>query len=182
MTTTIDILESLQKWLQDKVCSQFKFKKPDDENVSGAYNYTLVNPSVFLMFPPSKDVNNNNAVIPSVTIQFDNRTDTPTTNEGIMHVRLNFATWDPGMHTNDGFKRNVEGWRDVLNFVEATLQELKNTEFVDGIRVLKERGIESGPISEQGAIIDFYPYWFAYVSFYCGFKITSTKKKYSEFL
>ncbi|MBR1625594.1 MAG: hypothetical protein IJ681_00450 [Bacteroidales bacterium] len=181
MTTSIDILETIQKWLKSEVCSQFKFKKPNDDNISG-YNYETVNPDVFLMFPPTRDVNDNKAVVPSITVQFDKRTDLTTKSQGVMHVRLNFATWDPGVHANGEFQRNVEGWRDVLNFVEATLREIENTEYIDNIRIIKEREIESGPLSEQGAIIDFYPYWFSYISFYCEFRVVSTKKKYSELL
>ncbi|MGN0015511.1 MAG: hypothetical protein ACI37T_08860 [Candidatus Gastranaerophilaceae bacterium] len=182
MTTSIEVLESIQAWLKDNVCSEFKFKKPDDENTANGYNYELVSPEVFLMFPPTKDVNGNKPVVPSITVQFDERSDALIKGKNTMHIRLNFATWDPGLHTGDGFQRNIEGWRDVLNFVEATLRGLENAEFINDIRIVKELEIKNGPITEQDAIINFYPYWFSYISFYCEFRAISTKEKYSELL
>jgi hypothetical protein len=183
MTTTVANLETIQKWLRDGICSRLKFKKPDDNKVDGSYQYELVNPEVHLMFVPTGDTMPvDKSVIPSICVQFDERTDRTIEKEGIMHIRLQFAVWDPGIHKESGFERNREGWRDVWNFIDATLEDIRNSEFIGNIRVMKEREIKCGPVTERGAILDFYPYWFAYISFYGEFITTSTKKEYNELL
>lgn len=86
------------------------------------------------------------------------------------------------MHTQDKYERNAEGYRDVLNFVQYVEDALIKEELIGPIRIRLEDGIETGPIKEQGVIADFYPYWFAYLTFTGEFGKTSIHKKYDHLL
>lgn len=183
MTTTVAALEMIQEWLLEEVCPNVEYKKPNDEFQDGTYPYERVHPDVHIMYIPSRDISEiPHSIIPSICVQFEKRNDNAVESKGTMDFRLQFATWNPGRHVNGTFERNVEGWRDVWNFVDYTLKKIENTEFLKGIRVIKEVGIECGPISEQGALIDFYPYWFAYLKFTGEFAIAPTKEKYKHLL
>ena len=104
--------------------------------------------------------------------------------------RLCLACWNPGEHglekliprqnpaavagisyfhpTGEAAKtyaRNMEGWRDSYNFADLVLRTLEVTEYVEGLRVVKESGIKYGPFTEEGNIWDYYPYWHNWISF-----------------
>lgn len=64
---------------------------------------------------------------------------------------------------SENFKRNLEGWRDVWSFTDKVLQAIENTEYIAGLRLVKENNIEYGPFTEDGALVSYYPYWFCWV-------------------
>lgn len=66
---------------------------------------------------------------------------------------------------SDDFRRDSEGWRDVWNFVDVAIRELESTNIINGIRLVREEPIRFGPVTEQDAVVDFYPYWYAWISF-----------------
>ena len=66
---------------------------------------------------------------------------------------------------SENFKRNLEGWRDVWSFTDKVLQAIENTEYIAGLRLVKENNIEYGPFTEDGALVSYYPYWFCWVQF-----------------
>ena len=43
-------LDKIKNWLETEICSQFKFKQADDDNVDATYPYELVNPNVFILY------------------------------------------------------------------------------------------------------------------------------------
>ena len=57
------------------------------------------------------------------------------------------------------------GWRDVWSFTDKVLQAIENTEYIAGLRLVKENNIEYGPFTEDGALVSYYPYWFCWVQF-----------------
>ena len=75
-----------------------------------------------------------------------------------------------------------EGWRDAWNFVDTALRMIENAEYIGPLRVMKEDGITFGPVSEQDAVPDFYPYWFAWVEFSAEEPLTRTPKDYQHLL
>lgn len=181
--TVINNLEVVADWLRLNVCEKLTFKKPDDDKVGDSYKYALVHPDVHIMYAPTKDMMpKNRHVSPSIIVQFDTQKEYAKSHNGLIYFKLGFTTWNPGIHDNGKYERNVEGWRDVWNFVECTKEAIKNTEFINHIRVRLEDGIECGPIKEQGAIADFYPYWFAYLCFTGEFGVATNHKKYSHLL
>ncbi|GFI25483.1 hypothetical protein IMSAGC012_00593 [Lachnospiraceae bacterium] len=106
---------------------------------------------------------------------------------GQMTIQLALAAWNPGEHSGEirtpvenpdalggysykaeqsgGFKRSLEGWRDVWTFTDKVLAVLENTEYIAGMRLVKENNIEYGPFTEDGALVSCYPCWFCWGQF-----------------
>ena len=198
-------IETVKEWLSANVCPLVKLKLPDDNATDASYPYTLVNPAALSLFVPSKDrlPPKIPAPIPSVCVQvIDGNDDMIASTRGI-RIRLCFSAWDPGYHGPDIFnktgagsgyhqhynqeaaaifEKNGEGWRDAWNFVDTTLRMVENAEYLGDLRVIKEQGIKFGPVSEQDAIPDFYPFWFAWAEFSVEETLTRDHKSYSHLL
>lgn len=103
-----------------------------------------------------------------------------------MKVQFMFSTWDVGLHgkdiflrQDDGsfvrygdseegaayFRRTGGGWRDAWNFVDIALRALESTTVLGDLEIDRGANVKYGPLSEQGNIPDFYPFWFAWVEF-----------------
>lgn len=80
------------------------------------------------------------------------------------------------------FVKNGEGWRDAWNFVDTALRLIENAEYLGDLRVIKEKGITFGPVAEQDAVPDFYPYWFAWAEFSVEETLTRNPKSYQHLL
>ena len=80
------------------------------------------------------------------------------------------------------FVKNGEGWRDAWNFVDTALRLIENAEYLGDLRVIKEKGITFGPVTEQAAVPDFYPYWFAWAEFSIEETLTRNPKSYQHLL
>lgn len=183
MTTTLTNLELIADWLKENVCPYLQYKRPNDDNNDGTYNYQLINPDVHIMYIPPKDIlPEKKYAAPSILVQYDNNKNFPKERNGLINIRLGFSIWNPGLHAQDKYERNAEGYRDVLNFVQYVEDALIKEELIGPIRIRLEDGIETGPIKEQGVIADFYPYWFAYLTFTGEFGKTSIHKKYDHLL
>ena len=175
-------LEIIKNWLETEICPQFKFKQADDENVDATYQYELVNPNVFILYVPPKELIGEKNRVPSICLQFEEGSESISGGSGVLNLRLQFSIFNPGEHNFGDFKRNTEGWRDVWNFVDYIMERLRNTELIDGIRIIKENGIKYGPISDQGQIPNFYPYYFAWVSFSVEYGIPTSKAQIRNLL
>lgn len=175
-------LEKLKSWLETEICPQFEFKQPNDENVDATYTYKLVNPNVFILYVPPKELIGEANRVPSVCILFDEGNESMREASGVLNLRLQFSTFNPGEHTEGGFTRNTEGWRDVWNFVDYIMRKLRDTELIDDLRIVKENGIHYGPISDQGQIPNFYPYYFAWMTFSIEYGIPSSKAQIKDLL
>ena len=62
------------------------------------------------------------------------------------------------------FQRSADGWKDVWSFLDRTLAEIENAEYLDGIRFVKEAGVKYGQYTKDGQIADTYPYFYAWAS------------------
>lgn len=175
-------LDKIKAWLEAEICPQFKFKQANDELVDAAYPYELVNPNVFILYVPPKELIGEANRVPSICIQFDDGNESMAKASGVLNLRLQFATFNPGEHTGDGFNINTEGWRDVWNFVDHIMRKLRDTELIDDLRIIKENGIHYGPISDQGQIPNFYPYYFAWMTFSVQYGMQSSKAQIRELL
>ena len=175
-------LEKIKNWLETEICPNFKFKQADDENVDATYPYELVNPNVFILYVPPKELVGEKNRVPSICLQFEEGSESMAGGSGVLNLRLQFSIFNPGEHNFGEFTRNTEGWRDVWNFVDYIMEHLRNTELIDGIRIIKENGIKYGPISDQGQIPNFYPYYFAWVSFSVEYGIPTSKAQIRNLL
>lgn len=194
--TIVDTLETVRQWLEDNVCPLVKLKLPDDSHTDGSYEYKLVNPQAFSLFIPTTDrlPPKVAAPIPSVCVSLVQGTDKPLESAREVKIRLDFSAWDPGHHAPDlfyakdggglfikdndevlkQFQKNDLGWRDVWNFTDTALREIENAEYLNGIRVKKELGLDFGIYSEEKATPNFWPFWFSWIEF--AVEIASVRK------
>ena len=183
-----------------------KAEAPRRQRTDASYPYKLVNPAAFSLFVPSKDRTPPKvaAPIPSVCVQLTQGEDDLIEHTRGIKIRLCFSAWDPGYHgpdiyipqgngsgtyiqqynseAADFFQKNGEGWRDAWNFVDTALRLIENAEYIGDLRVIKELGITFGPVAEQDAVPDFYPYWFAWAEFSVEETLTRHAKNYDHLL
>ena len=202
----VNSIEIVKEWLAANVCPLVQLKLPDDNATDASYPYKLVNPAAFSLFIPSKDRTPPKiaAPIPSVCVQIVQGKDDMIASTRGIKIRLCFAAWDPGYHgpdifkpTGDGsgsyiqwndeeakalFLKNGEGWRDVWNFVDTALREIEDAEYINGLRLVKEDGITFGLFTEQDAVPDFYPFWYAWVELTVSEILTRNHKAYDHLL
>lgn len=209
--STVEILETITDWVRKEICANVKLKMPNDDKVDKNYNqvYELVNPAVFTMFMPGYNRLPAHAKrpIPSITVQLESGSDSLNEGKGQARINLQFSVWDPGLHGKDKFfpnkdrdvyhqldgqelldlyERNSEGWRDVWNFIDTALRKIESAEYIgfgdNKYRILKEDGIEYGPATEEKAVVDFYPYWYAWISFSVQYGLTRNNQDIQKFL
>jgi len=68
--------------------------------------------------------------------------------------------------------RSGEIWIDALSCAASLLHDFR----------IKEKGITFGPVAEQDAVPDFYPYWFAWAEFSVEETLTRNPKSYQHLL
>ena len=190
--TLVQSIDKVVDWLRESVCPQITLKLPDDDRNDGSYDVKFVNPAAFPLYVPGKDrlPPNVSAPIPSVCVQMEEGNDELKDRRRQFKIRLCLACWNPGEHGAEkwharkneqalgGFSfvkatgedaeeytRNMEGWRDSFNFMDLVLRELEGTEYINGLRLVKENGIKFGLFTEEGNIWDYYPYWHSWITF-----------------
>ena len=188
MAITTDI-DKIVEWLKKEVCQDILLKVPDDKKNDGDYNVKTTAPAAFAMYIPTQDRKPPDvaAPIPSVCVQLLKGKHSPTRHTGQMTIQLALAAWNPGEHAGEvripiktpdvlggysykieqsgDFKRSHEGRRDIWSFADKMLAALENTEYIAGMRIVKENNIEYGPFADDGAIVSYYPYWFCWIQF-----------------
>lgn len=208
--TLVQSIDKVVNWLNEKVCSQITLKLPDDYKNDESYEVEYVRPAAFPLYVPGKDrlPPSVPAPIPSVCVQFIEGSDDLTAKRRQLQIRLCLSCWNPGEHGGEFFlprkntdanfgieyyhpegeaaktyARNAEGWRDVWNFADLVLRELEGTEYIEGLRLVKESGIKYGVFTEEGNIWDYYPYWHNWISFTLEAGIVvKTPDQYADFL
>ena len=188
----VQTISTVVDWLNDKVCSQITLKLPDDYKNDAEYTVTMVNPAAFPLYVPGKDrlPPSVAAPIPSVCVQLMEGSDELLKSKRKLQIRLCLACWNPGTHGGEIFRprenpdamggvsyyriadgadqtyiRNMDGWKDSFNFDDLVLRELESTEYISGLRLVKESPIKFGLFTEDGNIWDYYPYWHNWISF-----------------
>lgn len=182
------LIDTLTAWAQVNICDHIQLKQPpmyENEPVDDGYEYTLVNPVAFPMYVPTPErlPPNIHSPYPSLCVGFAQGEDEAAKNNGVVDIQLTFAAWNPGTHggdilTPDGnggmnadnakgyFQVNAEGWRDVWRFVDIALRAIESQTVIgDCYTIDRVTPIKYGPLAQQEAIPDMYPYWFAWVIF-----------------
>ena len=193
--TLQNIIEGVAAWAQTAICDGLALKLPDDDANDGAYPGETVTPTAFPCFVPAKDrlPPGVRAPIPSVCVQLVDGKDELASGKRTVSMRLNLAVWYPGTHGAEiaapvadagqlggkkyrkytteqeltAYTRNMDGWRGAWAFADRALRAIENTEFIAGLRLVKEApdGITYGPYKEDGKEWDYYPYWFLWIDF-----------------
>lgn len=183
--TNVEILEKLEKYFSEKVCPKITLKKPNDEVVDDDYMVEYVHPSAFAMYAPATEdmMPLIPAPCPSICIQIIEGNDDLKKMNRRIDIRLSMSVWNPGIHTfenvypkegmkymssdiaDTNFSRNMDGWKDAMNFTDMILSELTRVSNMCGLNISKETPVKYGLYNQDGEIFDFYPYYFSYINF-----------------
>ena len=205
--SVVHLIDTVTEWAREAVCSQVKLKVPpeNDEANDAAYEYELATPAAFAMYLPTSEKlpPGIRSPIPSLCVRFMAGQDNPAANDGFVDIQFCFSTWDPGLHgedilvpTKDGmrakrwsgeeadayFKRNGDGWRDAWNFVDTALRAVESRTHIGGFIIDKATPVKYGPMTEQEAIVDLYPHWFAWMSFRVTYPLVRNNEDFQNFL
>lgn len=201
--SVVHLIDTVTKWAQINICDKIKLKQPPGEQNAPddfRYKYKLVTPAAFSMYVPTADKNppKFQPPTPSVCVQFVAGQDELSSAGGFVDIQLCFATWDPGTHGKDAlqpngeggykpstdgrFEKNGDGWRDAWNFVDIALQEIGRSINIGEYTIDRNTPVKYGPLTEQEAIADFYPFWFAWIGFRLNYSLMRNIEDLQEFL
>lgn len=182
--TIVGIVDSIVEWLNANVCPEVLMRLPSEDGKANdkRYEYTMVHPHAFPLYLPTRDklppkVRIN---VPSVVVQLEYGNDDPENRE--VSITLNFSGWAPGTYQDDwiipldyeseegeitGFRADYEGWRELWNFVDKTAAAVQSTTYMgQNVEVMQWEGMEFGPFREESnTVLDYYPFWYAYLKF-----------------
>lgn len=202
------IIDAVTAWAEDAICRGILLKAPDDD--ANAENRGLIEPVAFPIYLPSSErlPPNVAAPIPSICVLVKNGKDEPGERRRVLNMRLTVAVWNPGRHGSEMrypqddpfaelgrryegpsspedrllYERNMTGWGDVWNLADRAIAAVENTEYIAGMRLMKEDGVTYGPFEEDGAVYDFYPYWFLWIDFSLEAGNEPRSEQYAAFL
>lgn len=206
--SVVHLIDTVTEWARHNICEQVKLKQPPehmDANDAG-YQYTLVTPAAFAVYTPTADKlpQGVSAPFPSLCVRLLSGKDNLSSGSGTAEIQFCFSTWDTGLHGKDVFypdedkpgewkrwsgaqadayfARNGAGWRDVWNFVDVALRALESVTQIGGYAIDRSQPIQYGPLTEQESIPDFYPFWFAWVSFKITYPLVRNTEDFQKFL
>lgn len=204
--SVVHLIDTVTTWAQENVCDHIMLKVPpanEGAAVDEGYEYTKAKPTAFSMYVPTSEKLPPNILspFPSLCVQVINGEDALEDCSGFVDIRFTFATWDPGTHGKDNFVstspdgsrwavtgeddhflRNGDGWRDVWNFVDIARRAVSSATEIGGYVIDQSTPIKFGPMTEQEAIADLYPFWCAWLTFRMNYTIVRNIKDLSEFL
>lgn len=189
--TVTEGIHAIARWLEEEVCPEIELKVPSNDQHTDAYEYTLAHPGVHKMYaPPSKLASHiNRELCPGILVHLIDGEDHPRRSARDLKFRLLLSVWNPGTHPEDvqgddgpgKFVANADGWNDVWSLMDLLLRKLRNAEQIGGVlRVKAEDGFKYSPYKEDGAVIDFYPFFFAQLEFSCAMAQSPPAKYYAE--
>ena len=184
----VKILDDVTEWARQNICSKIALKVPPKglEPNDHDYEYKTANPVAFTMYVPTEDKLPKDipSAFPSLCVRFLEATDDLATMTGTMGVQFLLSAWNPGHHSADTlvvqsdplqwqahpdekvkFQRNGHGWRDIWNFTDITVQAIESVTNISGYQIDRSVPVKFGPLTEQEAVSDFYPFWFTWVTF-----------------
>ncbi len=185
--TVIEGIDALAAWLEGEVCSGIKLKVPSNARQTDGYEYKLAHPKVHKMYAPPAKLAHQGArqLCPGILLCLADGRDAPRKSGRDLKFRLLLSVWNPGRHAEDSgepgagerFQATADGWEDAWNLMDLLLAKLYNAEQIGGVlRVKAEDGFDYGPYKEDGAIIDFYPFYFATLEFSCAMSLAPPSK------
>ena len=206
MLSIVKILDDVTEWARENICSKIYLKvppqnsKPNDEE----YAYKTANPVAFTMFVPTEDrlPKDIPTAFPSLCVRFLEGEDDMANKKGTIGIQLLLSVWNPGTHAADQvapqqgdafawhadsdakvkFARNCDGWRDVWNFADIAVQAIEQASHISGHEIDHSVPVKFGPLTEQEAVPDYYPFWFAWVSFQLSYPLRRNAADIQEFL
>ena len=200
------LIDTLTDWARENICTRIKLKQPPtslEAPTDEDYEYTLVTPAAFGMYVPTSEKlpPNIHSPFPSLCVRFTSGQD-EMSGGGYADIQFCFSTWDTGIHGEDVllpdgkggskrwtgedadayFRRSGEGWRDAWNFVDIALRAIESVTNINGFVIDNATPIKFGPLTEQEAIPDMYPMWFAWVSFRVNYPLVRNNLDFQKYL
>ena len=202
MRTIVSVIDAVTAWAREHICSAIQLKVPPDNAspMDAEYTYRLDHPEAIPMYlsPGDKLPTGIRFTHPSLCVRFLKAADNVAGNTGYVDVQMIFSVWDPGDHGEDlylpngdgsyekrsepGFEKGSSGWRDVWNFVDIARRALGSASSIDGMALDRSTDIEYGPITEQGSIVDAYPYWYSWITFRLTYSLMRNNQEIETFL
>ena len=156
------------------------------------------------MYVPAEDKLPKNipSAFPSLCVRFIEGTDDLATMKGTIGIQFLLSAWSPGTHgaeqyiskqgdfyswtpdpaTEKQFQRNGEGWRDIWNFTDIAVQAVESVTEIAGYEIDRSVPVKFGPLTEQEAISDYYPFWFTWVTFQLTYPLRRNIKEADKLL
>ena len=182
----VKILDDVTAWARQNICTKVALKVPPKgiEPNDHDYEYQTANPVVFTMYVPTEDKLPKDipTAFPSLCVRFVEANDNLQTMTGTMSVQLLLSAWNPGTHNPDAFERNGDGWRDIWNFTEIAVNAVESVTNISSYVIDRSTPVKFGPLMEQEAIPDFYPFWFTWVTFQLTYPLMRNIENTQEFL
>lgn len=190
----VKILDDVTKWAQQNICSKIELKvpPPNSEPNDNDYQYKTANPVAFTMFVPTEDrlPKNIPSAFPSLCVRFFEGEDSLTEQHGAIGIQFLLSAWNPGTHGSDylppndtgQFERNGDGWRDICNFTDIAVQAVESVTNISGYEIDRSVPVKFGPLTEQEAVPDYYPFWFTWVTFQLKYPLVRNIEQVQEFL
>ena len=202
----VDTITQVKKFLETEVCCNLTYLKPSKLDGKD-YNFQYVNPVVWPMYLPTDDRTGGEISSPSVVVKFQKTSEELEKLQTNIIIQLEFSIWRPGSYieetkpeqqgitvTSSGasveyrenvikkFQRDASGWKDLWGFIDYTKSVILEKGLIGNYQLDLNQKIESGPFTQDGAIVDFHPYYFGWLTF--GLKSLSTpiSKDIDEFL
>lgn len=191
----VKILDDVTEWAKQNICSKIELKVPpkNGEPNDFEYEYQLAQPVAFTMYVPAEDKLPKNipSAFPSLCVRFMKGEGDLATMKGRLGIQLLLSAWNPGTYSEDyiskqpaekQLERNGGGWRDIWNFTDIALQAVESTTSISGYKIDRSVPVEFGPLTEQEAIPDYYPFWFTWVTFQLTYPLMRNIDDVQEFL
>ena len=201
--SVVHVIDTLTNWARESICKEIKLKVPpaNTEAMDSGYVYQLANPEAFPMYIPTGDkLPKGKFDHPCLCVRFLSAQDDTSAKTGGMDVQIVFCVWDPGLHSEDvfnpnddgsytrqqpaetEFERNGSGWRDVWNFVDLAVSKLESVDSIGGCSIDKSTPFEYGPAKVDEAIADYYPFWYAELTFRVTYPLMRNNQDYEKYL
>lgn len=202
----VKILDDVTNWARKNICSKIELKVPpkNGEPNDYDYKYQTANPVAFTMFVPTEDrlPKNIPSAFPSLCVRFVEGEDNLPDMNGTIGIQFLLSAWNPGKHGPDSFviqpgdpfhwsanpdadeqfERNGEGWRDIWNFTDIAVQAIESVTNISGYKIDRSVPVKFGPLTEQEAVPDYYPFWFTWVTFQLTYPLVRNIEEVQEFL
>ena len=182
----VKLLDDVTEWARENICSKIELKVPpqNDEPNDYDYKYETANPVAFTMFVPTGDrlPKNIPSAYPSLCVRFLEGEDSLPSMSGTIGIQFLLSAWNPGKHSSDSFERNGEGWRDIWNFADIAVQAIESVTNISGHKIDRSVPVKFGPLTEQEAVPDYYPFWYAWVTFQLTYPLVRKIEDAQEFL
>lgn len=201
MANSIKVVSDFAIWLRD-VTKDIELKKAKIPETRD-YAYELVAPAIYELLVPPKNINGGSSA-PSVTVKI--KKGSINRNEAKATVIFELETWNPGKHSKDlilaqsvgnrkdtvnskvkspdevnAFKKDVDGWKDILDLLETIIGKLDADEQAAGYRRTSDITYNF-PFEDEKAFVSTYPFQYATIQFDIEYVSYHTNKQYEEIL